>query len=80
MVSALPILALQKILLTPTLIQAILGAAIYLTTYLLLIPTTKIITRPEPKKIRTIIEKIQPLKYLAYPIFYFEEKILSRIP
>lgn len=79
MVSALPILALQKILPTSTLIQVILGATIYLTTYLLLIPTTKIITQPELNQIKTIIEKIKPLKYLAHPIFYFGQKILARI-
>ena len=79
-ISALPILALQKILLTSTLIQVILGATIYLTTYLILIPTTKIITQPELEQIRTIIEKIKLLKYFAYPIFYFGEKILSKMP
>jgi len=80
LISALPILALQKILLASTLIQVTIGAAIYLTTYLILIPTTKIITQPELEQIRTIIEKIKPLKYLAHPIFYFGEKILSRMP
>jgi len=79
-ISSIPILALQRIPLTSSLIQVILGTVIYLTTYLILIPTTKIITQPELKQIRTIIEKIQPLKYLAHPIFYFEEKILSRMP
>jgi len=79
-ISAVPILALQKILPTPTLLQVMLGTAIYLTTYLILIPTTKIITQPELNQIKTVIDKIQPLKYLAHPIFYFAEKILSKMP
>jgi len=78
-ISSIPILALQRIPLTSSLIQIILGTAIYLTTYLILIPTTKIITQPELEQIRTIIERIKPLKYLAHPIFYLGEKILSKI-
>ena len=77
-ISALPILAFQRIVLTSTLMQVMLGTAIYLTTYLLLIPATKIITQPELRQIRTVVEKIKPLRYFAHPIFYLEEKILSK--
>jgi len=80
LISALPILGVQRILIASTLIQVMLGTAICLTTYLILIPTTKIITQPELNQIKTIIDRIKPLKYLAQPIFYFEEKILSNIP
>jgi hypothetical protein len=76
----IPILALQRILLTSNPIQVILGTTMYMAMYLFLIPTTKVITQTELHEMKNVIEKIKPIKYIAKPIFYFEEKIVLGVP
>jgi len=75
-VSAIPLLMIQR---TPysSLIKVTAGAIIYLAIYLLLIPTAKVITPKELRQIKTIIEKVKPLKYLSLPFLYYEEKIMK---
>jgi len=78
LVSSVPILAFQRIPLTSSPVRLLLGIAMYLSVYLLLMPMTKTITRPEMEQIRTIVEKTKPLKYIAQPFFRFVEIVLSR--
>jgi O-antigen/teichoic acid export membrane protein len=73
----IPLLALQRITLTSSLIQILLGTIVYMAMYLFLIPMTKIITQTELHEMKTVIEKTKSLKYITQPIFYFEEKIMS---
>ena len=77
--SAIPLLALQRIVFLPSLFQLLLGASVYLVSYLTVTPLMGIITRNELKEVKNILDKVRPLKVLTRPIFYCEEKILSVI-
>ena len=76
----LPLVALQRILPLTGLPQLILGATIYLTTYLVLAPLLKVVSQTEIAELKTILNNIRPLKIITKPLFYFEEAILSKIP
>lgn len=74
--SALPLLAMKQIPLYSNVIRIVIGAAAYFALYLLMIPIARIITPTELAEIRKVLERIRPLKYLAQPILYCEERIM----
>lgn len=77
--SALPLLALRQIPLYSNIIKVVIGAAVYFALYLLMIPVVRVITPTELREIRRVLERVRPLKYLAQPILYCEERIMRKI-
>ncbi len=77
-VSALPLLVVRGIPLNSSIIKIAVGAAAYFGLYLLMVPMAKLITVTELEEIKKVLEKIRPLKYLAKPFIYYEEKIMLR--
>ena len=74
--SAVPLLAMKTIPQSSDIISIVTGAAAYLAMYLLLLPAARVITSEELREIRSILEKVRPLRYLALPILYCEERIM----
>ena len=55
------------------------GNIIYFTTYLVLAPLMKVVSRKEVKEAKTILNKTKPSKLVAQPLIHFEEAILSKM-
>ena len=77
LLSAIPVLALQKILPLDGLALLVFGALLYFAMYLLLAPAMKVVTKPELEEAKTILASTKLLRTLTTPLFYFEETILS---
>lgn len=75
-VSAIPAFLIKQIPLYHNLINFAVGAALFLITYLVILPKIEAVSLKELEEIKEVVKKIRLLKYIAIPIIIFEEKLL----
>jgi O-antigen/teichoic acid export membrane protein len=77
LVSATPAFLCRNFLPFPPAFKIIMASAVYLISYLTLLPLTHTITKPELKNMEPVIKKIGPLKPIANLIFKYEYAIME---
>jgi O-antigen/teichoic acid export membrane protein len=72
LVSVIPTFLCKMILPFPVIFKVIMASAVYLISYLTLLPLTHTITKSELKNMESVVQKIGPLKPIAKLIFKYE--------
>ena len=75
-VSATPAFLCRRFLPFPATFKVIMASAVYLISYLTLLPLTRTITKSELKNMEPVVKKIGPLKPIANLIFKYEYAIM----
>jgi hypothetical protein len=78
LISALPALVLASLVSLPALPAVLLGAVLYLFTYLTLLPIARIIAQPELTSLIQFTNKMGVLKHFAAPIFAYALKVTTK--
>jgi O-antigen/teichoic acid export membrane protein len=78
LISALPALVLASLVSLPALPTVLLGAVLYLFTYLTLLPIARIIAQPELTSLIQFTNKMGVLKHFAAPIFAYALKVTTK--
>ena len=77
LVSASPAFLCTRLLPIPPIFKIFIVSAVYLVSYLTLLPIAHVITRPELKNVERVVKKIGPLKSIANLILRYEYAIMS---
>lgn len=76
-VSAVPSLLLTRFAGLSTIPSFVLGAAVYLLTYVTLIPLARVVVPSEVRSLNGIVAKVRPVGIVARPILKYVEKVLN---
>jgi hypothetical protein len=76
-VSAIPSLLLTRFAGLSTIPSFVLGAAVYLFTYVTLIPLAQVVVHSEVKSLNSIAAKVRPVGIVGRPILKYVEKVLN---
>jgi hypothetical protein len=77
LVSALPALAFLYASQLPRMVNVVVGAMLYLITYIIAIPVLRAITLYELETLALVLNRIRPLNRIVKPLLNFEKRILK---
>jgi len=76
-ISAIPTVAMLRLICLPVLIRLISGLSLYLVIYITVAPILHIVTKTETKNITGIAQKVPLMKIVMNPLLKYQQKILK---